>query len=168
MKFVRILALIVMVAVLAGIIVSHAAAQDNSPSNVNVPAETETIRDLLDQAMRAYRLGDFVGAFKLSRGAYLDHFENIELPLRTMDPDLTSDMEYRFADLRTKMQAGAPAPPVETAARSLRSGPDEIDPLVSGACAPAPTFWFSVSFPIIFPPRLGATRLLCAPRCSFR
>src|ERR1043166_3266894 len=131
MKLVRVVALVVTVAVLAGIVVSHAAAQGNSPSNVNVPAETEIIRDMLDQAMRAYRLGDFAGAFKLSRGAYLDHFENIELPLRAMDPDLTSDMEHRFADLRTKMQAGAPASDVEAAARSVRSGLDEIDPMFS-------------------------------------
>src|SRR5712691_1887828 len=162
MKFVRILAFIVMIAVLAGLVVSHAAAQGNSPSNVNVPAETETIRDLLDQAMRAYRLGDFAGAYKLSRAAYLDHFENIELPLRATDPDLTSDMEYRFADLRTKMQAGAPAADVEASARSVRSGLDEIDPMFSGTGARAPALAFTSSFTIIFREGLEATLVLAA------
>src|SRR5437763_1695447 len=65
-------------------------------AQVNVSAEAQQIRDLLQQAMRAYRLGDYQSAFKLSRAAYLDHFENIEIPLRAMNGDLTLDLEYRF------------------------------------------------------------------------
>ena len=48
-------------------------AGGDSPA-VNVATEAQAIRDLLQQAMRAYRLGDYPTAFKLSRAAYLDHF----------------------------------------------------------------------------------------------
>src|SRR5262245_25219598 len=91
------------------LIIPHGAARAQGSPAVNVAEEAQSIRDLLQQAMRAYRLGDYTAAFKLSRAAYLDHFENIEIPLRAMDGDLTLDLEYRFADLRSKMQQGAPA-----------------------------------------------------------
>src|SRR5215213_5464096 len=105
----------------------NAQAQGSADNKVNVTAEAQQIRDLLQQAMRAYRLGDFTAAFKLSRAAYLDHFENIEIPLRAMNGDLTLDLEYRFTDLRSKMQQGAPAAEVETSVRSVRDGLDEVD-----------------------------------------
>src|SRR5437868_5776727 len=110
--------LIVSILLLAMLVIPRGAAhaQGGSPS-INVAAEVQAIRDLLQQAMRAYRLGDYTSAFKLSRAAYLDHFENIEIPLRAMDGDLTLDLEYRFADLRSKMQQGASATEVEASAR---------------------------------------------------
>ena len=90
------------VALGAGALLSapHAYAQGSGPANVNVPQQAEQIRDKLQQAMREYRLGNYDAAYKLSRGAYLDHFENIEIPLRAMNPDLTAEMEFRFAALR--------------------------------------------------------------------
>src|SRR5579863_688321 len=109
------------------LILPTGAVHADGATQVDIPAETQTIRDLLDQAMRAYRLSDFTTAYKLARSAYLDHFENIELPLRARDADLTLDFEYRFATLRTKMQQGAPSAEVETAAQSVRDALDEVD-----------------------------------------
>lgn len=139
----------------------RAWAQSN-PSDVNIPAETESIRDLLQQAMRMYRESDYKEAYKLSRGAYLDHFENIEIPLRVLDPDLTLDMEYRFADLRTKMQAGASATEVEQSVRTVRAGLDEIDAIFSSTGALAPLLAFVASFTIIFREGLEAVLVLAA------
>ncbi len=141
---------------------SPTAAQAANAATVNVAAETAAIRDTLDQAMRAYRLGDDKTAFKQSRSAYLDHFEAIELPLRALDPDLTLDMEYRFADLRTKMQSGADAATVETAARNVRSGVDEIDTMFSGTGVVAPMLAFTSSFSIIFREGLEAALVIAA------
>jgi high-affinity iron transporter len=138
------------------------AAQGSDPTQVNVPAETESIRDLLQQAMHAYRLGNFEAAYTFSRGAYLDHFEVIEIPLRTLDADLTLDMEYRFADLRTKMQAGAAASEVEQAARVVREGLDEIDAMFSHVGALAPALAFGASFTIIFREGLEAVLVITA------
>jgi high-affinity iron transporter len=140
----------------------HAAqAQDNNPA-VNVATESQAIRDLLQQAMRAYRLGDFPAAFKLSRAAYLDHFENIEIPLRALDGDLTLDLEYRFAELRTKMQQGAPAAEVEIAAQRVRDGVDEVDAMFTQTGALAPTLAIVSGFSVIFREGLEAVLVLAA------
>lgn len=140
-------------------------AQDGTVKNsaqVNVSAEAQQIRDLLQQAMRAYRLGDYQGAFKLSRAAYLDHFENIEIPLRAMNGDLTLDLEYRFTDLRTKMQQGAPAPDVEASARNVRDGLDEVDSMFTSTGALAPTLAAVSGFSVIFREGLEAVLVLAA------
>src|SRR3954451_18748933 len=67
---------------------TRAHAQTGGPANVNVPEQSAIIRDRLQQAMRAYRLGDYEAAYKEARGTYLDNFENIEIPLRALNPDL--------------------------------------------------------------------------------
>jgi high-affinity iron transporter len=140
----------------------HAAAQGNDPTDVDVPAELAAIHDLLQEAMRAYRLGDFEKAYEHARAAYLDHFELVELPLRVIDPDLTLDLEYRFADLRTNMQAGAPADEVEQSARSVRDGLNEIEPMFTEMGALAPILAFVASFTIIFREGLEAVLVIAA------
>jgi high-affinity iron transporter len=155
--------LIVAVAMLlALLIIPHGAAQAQGGPAVNVADEAQSIRDLLQQAMRAYRLGDYTAAFKLSRAAYLDHFENIEIPLRAMDGDLTLDLEYRFADLRTKMQQGAPAPDVEASAQRVRDGVDEVDSMFTSSGALAPTLALVSGFSVIFREGLEAVLVLAA------
>ncbi|HBY92972.1 MAG TPA: iron permease FTR1 [Chloroflexi bacterium] len=161
MKLLRLLTFLVVLVVSALLLVPHAAAQGN-PTSVNVPAETAAVRDLLQQAMRAYRVGDYEAAYKLSRAAYLDHFENIEIPLRVLDADLTLDMEYRFADLRTKMQAAATAGEVEQSIRSVRDGLNEIDAMFSDVGALAPALAFGASFTIIFREGLEAVLIIAA------
>ncbi|MCZ7574107.1 MAG: FTR1 family iron permease [Ardenticatenaceae bacterium] len=161
MKLLRLLTFLVVLVVSALLLVPHAAAQGN-PTSVNVPAETAAVRDLLQQAMRAYRVGDYEAAYKLSRAAYLDHFENIEIPLRVLDADLTLDMEYRFADLRTKMQAAATAGGVEQSIRSVRDGLNEIDAMFSDVGALAPALAFGASFTIIFREGLEAVLIIAA------
>ncbi len=150
-------ACVVSALVLAAYAVPVAAAD-----RVNVPAETEAVRDLLDRAMRAYRLADFQTAYKFSRAAYLDHFELVEIALRVVDADLTLDMEYRFADLRTKMQAGAPVPAVDRSVRSVRDGLNEIDAMFSKVGALAPALAFGSSFTIIFREGLEAVLVIAA------
>ncbi|GIL14841.1 MAG: hypothetical protein BroJett039_00140 [Chloroflexota bacterium] len=162
MKYISALFILVALAVLATVVAPPAAAQGGGPGNVNVPAETEAIRDLLQQSMRAYRLNDFQTAYKLSRAAYLDHFELIEIPLRVLDADLTLDMEYRFADLRTKMQAGAPAAQVEQSIRTVRDGLDEVDAMYSDVGVLAPALAAGASFTIIFREGLEAVLVIAA------
>src|SRR5690242_7729819 len=112
--------------------VPRAHAQTGGPANVNVPEQSAIIRDRLQQAMRAYRLGDYEAAYKEARGAYLDNFENIEIPLRALNPDLTADMEFRFAKLRSAMDDHQPIGEVEGLARNVREGLDEIESMFSG------------------------------------
>lgn len=162
MKLQRLATILVVLTIFALVFTPRVAAQGSDPTKVDVPAELGAIRELLREAMRAYRLGDFEKAHELSRAAYLDHFELVEIPLRVLDADLTLDLEYRFADLRTKMQAGAPADEVEQSARSVRDGLTEIEPMFTEVGALAPALAFVASFTIIFREGLEAVLVIAA------
>lgn len=110
--------------------VTTTQAQQAAP--VDVTSQTAGSRELLTHAMVAYRQGDFQGAFKLSRAAYLDYFEQVEPPLRVINQDLTLDMEFRFADLRSKMQTHRQPAEVETSIARVRDGLIEIDGMFGG------------------------------------
>ncbi|MHB8627160.1 MAG: FTR1 family iron permease [Aggregatilineales bacterium] len=141
---------------------STQAVNGNNPASAQVTGTTAAIRDGLDKAMRDYRLGNDQAAFQEARSAYLDHFEDIEVTLRAVNPDLTLDMEYRFADLRTKMQQGADTATVEARELAVRSGLDEIDGQFSGAGLAAPMLAFTSGFTIIFREGLEATLVIAA------
>jgi len=141
----------------------YAAAQGGSPPDeVDVAAEAEKVREALQQSMRAYRLGDTETAYALSRGAYLDYFEIIEIQLRPVDPDLTLEMEYRFADLRSKMQLHALPNEVETSVGAVRDGLYEVEKLFSPVGALVPTLVFGAAFTIIFREGLEALLIISA------
>ncbi len=133
--------------VLLCLIVSGKAARAQQSDPVDVTSQTAGSRELLTQAMAAYRLGDFQGAFKHSRAAYLDYFEQVEPPLRVINQDLTLDMEFRFADLRSKMQTHRPPEEVEKSIARVRDGLIEIDSMFGGTGV-APLIAFSSSFVI--------------------
>ncbi len=146
----------------SGMFAPRAQAQGTGPANVNVPEHTAAIRDKLQQSMREYRLGNYDAAYKLSRSAYLDNFENIEIPLRVMNADLTADMEFRFAALRGAMDAHQPIGDVEKLNRSVRDGVDEVEGMFSGPGVLAPLFALGTSFSIIFREGLEASLVVAA------
>jgi high-affinity iron transporter len=115
-----------------------------------VRADIDQIRIKLDETLRLYQAGNREGALLTARSAYLDSYENVELPLRPIDPDFTLDMEIKFAELRNLMQAGAPYEQVLAKTAELKNGLDESERLVSGTGIIAPTIAFSTSFSIIF------------------
>jgi len=86
----------------------------------------------------------------MSRSAYLDSYENIEIPLRPIDPDFTLEMEIKFAELRNLIQSDAPYEQVDAKVIEIRRGLDESERLVSGTGIVAPAIAFSTSFSIIF------------------
>jgi len=132
------------------------------PQQVDVDEEIAAIRRMLDESLAAYREGDQNGAFRLARNAYLDHFELVEIPLRLIDPDFTLEMEYRFADLRSKIRSGAPLADVERVMREIHKGLDETEALFEGPGLVAPTLAVTTSFAIIFREGLEAILLLGA------
>lgn len=115
-----------------------------------VRADIDQIRIKLDETLRLYQEGNKDGALLTARSAYLDSYENVELPLRPIDPDFTLDMEIKFAELRNLMQAGAPYGQVLAKTAEIKNGLDESERLVSGTGIVAPTIAFSTSFSIIF------------------
>ncbi|MEM3159258.1 MAG: FTR1 family protein [Nitrososphaera sp.] len=123
-------------------------AEDSAKAEVR--AHIDQIRIKLDETLRLYQEGNKEGAILTARSAYLDSYENVELPLRPIDPDFTLEMEIKFAELRNLMQAGAPYEQVLAKTAEIKQGLDESERLVSGTGIVAPTIAFSTSFSIIF------------------
>jgi high-affinity iron transporter len=110
----------------------------------------DQIRKKLDEMLLQYKKGSYNEALLTSRSAYLDSYENIELPLRPINPDFTLDMEIKFAELRSLIQSQSPYEEILSKTIEIRNGLDESERLVSGTGIIAPTIAFSTSFSIIF------------------
>ena len=110
----------------------------------------DQIRMKLDEMLLQYKKGIYNEALLTSRSAYLDSYENIELPLRPINPDFTLDMEIKFAELRNLIQSQSPYKEIQSKTIEIRNGLDESERLVSGTGIIAPTIAFSTSFSIIF------------------
>jgi high-affinity iron transporter len=110
----------------------------------------DQIRKKLDEMLLQYKKGSYNEALLTSRSAYLDSYENIELPLRPINPDFTLDMEIKFAELRNLIQSQSPYEEILSKTIEIRNGLDESERLVSGTGIIAPTIAFSTSFSIIF------------------
>lgn len=124
--------------------------QASDSSKVSVRNNIDQIRLSLDDMLNQYSKGSYAEALSTSRSAYLDSYENIEVPLRPINPDFTLDMEIKFAELRNLIQTKTSYEKVQNKAFEIRQGLDESERLVSGTGLIAPTIAFSTSFSIIF------------------
>jgi len=124
--------------------------QANDSQKQVVRNNIDNIRLKLDEMLNFYKKGNSAEALTVARSAYLDSYENIEIPLRPINPDFTLDMEIKFAELRNLMQSQKPFADVEKKVVEIRKGLDESERLVSGTGIIAPTIAFSSSFSIIF------------------
>ncbi len=124
--------------------------QANDSQKQGVRIDIDQIRLKLDEMLNFYKKGNSAEALTVARSAYLDSYENIEIPLRPINPDFTLDMEIKFAELRNLMQSQKPFADVEKKVIEIRKGLDESERLVSGTGIIAPTIAFSSSFSIIF------------------
>jgi high-affinity iron transporter len=123
-------------------------AQDSAKEAVR--NNIDQIRKKLDEMLLQYKAERYNEALLTSRSAYLDSYENIEIPLRPIDPDFTLEMEIKFAELRNLIQSHSPYEEIESNTIEIRNGLDESERLVSGTGIVAPTIAFSTSFSIIF------------------
>ena len=124
--------------------------------------DIDTIRLKLDEVVPIYNQNDTSQALATARSAYLDSYENIEIPLRPIDPDFTLEMEIKFAELRNLISSNAPSDEVVSKIAELKSGLDESERFVSGIGVVAPAIAFSSSFSIIFREGLEAALILGA------
>lgn len=120
------------------------------PAKAAVRGNIDRIRIQLDETLQLYSEGNYDSALLTSRSAYLDSYENIEIPLRPIDPDFTLEMEIKFAELRNLIQSHAHYEEVEEKVTEIKRGLDESERLVSGTGIIAPAIAFSTSFSIIF------------------
>lgn len=124
--------------------------------------DIDTIRLKLDEVIAVYKQNDTSEAMATARSAYLDSYENIEIPLRPIDPDFTLEMEIKFAELRNLISSNAPRDQIVSKIAELKSGLDESERFVSGIGVVAPAIAFSSSFSIIFREGLEAALILGA------
>lgn len=110
----------------------------------------DEIRLGLERILKLYKEQRYDEAKTESRAVYLNSYENIEIPLRPINPDFTLDMEIKFAELRNHLQQRQPYETVEKKVIEIRNGLDESERLVSGTGVIAPTIAFSSSMSIIF------------------
>ncbi len=124
--------------------------------------EIDRIRALLAEAAAMHGAGEYGGAYDAARSAYLDSYELIEVPLRSISPDFTLEVEHQFAVLRNLVRAPADAGEVREAITAIGRNLDESERLVGGTGALAPAIAFVSSFAIIFREGLEAVLILGA------
>jgi high-affinity iron transporter len=127
-----------------------------------VMSEIDFIRAMLQTMLVQYQNGDYQAAFTSARTAYLDSYEHVEIPLRTIDPDFTLEVELQFADLRNLINQRADYEKVEEAAIKVRRSLDESERLVTGTGQLAPSIAFTSSFAVIFREGLESVLILGA------
>ncbi|MCV0431493.1 FTR1 family protein [Nitrosopumilus sp.] len=124
--------------------------------------EVDFIRDSLDDVVIFYENGDFQSAYATARTAYLDSYEFVEIPLRTIAPDFTLEVEYQFAELRNLIDKKEDLEKVREVVISINRNLDESERLVSGTGTLAPSIAFTSSFAIIFREGLESVLILGA------
>ena len=142
--------------------VRHSMGQATETSKGSVRGNIDQIRLKILGMLSLYKKGSYDEAFSSARSAYLDNYENIELPLRPINPDFTLDMEIKFAELRNLIETKVPYDKVQDKVFEIRQGLDESERLVSGTGVIAPTIAFSTSFSIFFREGLEATLIIVA------
>ena len=115
----------------------------------------DSIRLKLNDVINLYKQNNHKQAFSKAQSAYLDSYENIEVPLRPINPDFVLDMEIKFAELRNLISSNSSSPLIVEKISEIQKGLDESERLVSGTGVVAPTIAFSSSFSIVFREGLG-------------
>jgi high-affinity iron transporter len=123
-------------------------------------AEIARARAMLDQSLRAVKAGDRKRAYALSRTAYLDHFEFVEIPLRLRNPNLVLDTEFKYAKLRNDIRDGAPLGTIRSDTADVRSGLIDVDRELARKGLAAPAVAFGFSFSILFREGVEAVLLI--------
>lgn len=156
-----VLLLVVLVA-MGGASLWTPAVRAQTQGEVDTQKELAQVRSLIQQSVETLRAGNRADAYRLARAAYLDHFELIEVPLRVLDPNFTLQTEYRFAQWRSRIQAGAPVAQVEGIVRQLEGDLNEVDAVLQGPGVLAPLLTTLASFTILFREGLEAILILAA------
>jgi high-affinity iron transporter len=123
-------------------------------------AEVDKASRLLDRSLEAVKQGRREEAYRLSRSAYLDHFEFVEIPLRLRNPNLVLDAEFKFATLRNGIRDGDPLGRVRTNTADVRASLVDVDRELTDEGVAAPAVAFGFSFSIIFREGVEAVLLI--------
>ena len=135
-----------------GVYIGERRAMGNSSDSYKseVKNNIDSIRLKLNDVINLYKQNNHKQAFSKAQSAYLDSYENIEVPLRPINPDFVLDMEIKFAELRNLISSNSSSPLIVEKISEIQKGLDESERLVSGTGVVAPTIAFSSSFSIVF------------------
>src|SRR5690349_977255 len=112
--------------------------------------EIDRSRVILGQSLDALKAGDRARAYRLSRVAYLDHFEFVEIPLRLRNPNLVIDTEFKYAKLRNDIRDGKPLSTIRSDTAVVRAALVDVDRELARKGIAAPLVAFGFSFSILF------------------
>ena len=97
-----------------------AAAKEATPAQAR--AQIGEVRVALDAAVASMKEGDAKRAEELASEGYLQHFEEVEAPLKKVDAELNEKLEHSIReDLRDKIRSGASAADVEAMVTSIKA-----------------------------------------------
>ncbi len=122
--------------------------------------EIDQSRVILGQSLDALKAGDRDKAYALSRTAYLDHFEFVEIPLRLRNPNLVIDTEFKYAKLRNDIRDGASVGRIRSDTAIVRAALVDVDRELAKKGLAAPLVAFGFSFSILFREGVEAVLLI--------
>jgi len=134
-----------------------------SAANVSIERgqqEIDKSRVTLGQSLDALKAGDRDKAYALSRAAYLDHFEFVEIPLRLRNPNLVIDTEFKYAKLRNDIRDGASVARIRSDTAIVRAALVDVDRELARKGVAAPLVAFGFSFSILFREGVEAVLLI--------
>lgn len=158
----RLVAVLVALMALMGIAApSMAQAKADQPGSKSQAVEQLTqVRESIDQTLTLIKQGRAEEAFQIARAGYLNHFEDVEVPLRVIDPGYTSEVETQFAVIRNSIRDHDPINRTRDEIVNLRGMIDQVERKLSSPGISGPAVVFGQSFLIIFREGLEAVLLL--------
>ena len=144
----------------AGLLVLAAPAPAATVTIERGQQEIDKSRVVLGQSLDAFKAGDRDRAYQLSREAYLDHFEFVEIPLRLRNPNLVLDTEFKYAKLRNDIRDGAPVSKIRSDTAIVRAALVDVDRELARKGVAAPLVAFGFSFSILFREGVEAVLLI--------
>jgi high-affinity iron transporter len=135
-------------------------AHAQSVSREEAITQLDTVRESIDETLQLIKDGEAEAAFEQAREGYLRHFEFVEIPLRIVDAELTTEAETKFAEIRGLITSGAPTSDVREEIVELRGLIDDAERQLTDTGVGAPALVFGQSFLIIFREGLEAVLLV--------
>ena len=135
-------------------------AQNGSVSKDEAIRQLDVVRESIDRTLALSKAGQSEKAFAEAKAGYLSHFEYVEIPLRVVAPQLTSDAETKFAEIRGLISTGASEGEIRSNIVDLRGLIDDAERHLTDTGIGAPAVVFGQSFLIIFREGLEAVLLV--------
>jgi high-affinity iron transporter len=138
------------------------AASQQAISREEAIRQLAVVRASIDQTLELVKQGKIEQAYTQAKTGYLDHFEYVEVPLRVVAPDLTADVETKFAEIRGLIKSGVSVDTVRANIVELRRLIDDSERRLTDTGFNAAAVVAGQSFLIIFREGLEAVLLLTA------